>query len=412
MALPKIIPALADLTQDMAGPVPLELLYSWAADDQDDQRAEALLAPFRIEGTVVSSDTSGLSRMTQERDLLDVLAMISEPKQILHGLGMTIGGRSIGTWVADNTQIYYPPPVDPQAVVAGMSEAERRITCETRVSVGMCVHRGAFIELGGGLYGMDAHIVQSLAENHAGPGEILMTAAIKDCCSGEYRCHARAGVAAPGGGEVFSLTRAPGMRQLEPGDQRYPYPYPAAFFDLLVAFTGAEDKSALRQQIYDGYLRPAVVLFVARERASDARWNGAALLEDLIANVLLDALVSGLDGVRGHIAGLGGGLGILTFDTAEDAFDAAQALRRRFGANGLSVKMGIAGGSVLLFSNPHGPSGITGSPVNIASKISEDGGVAGCINIAADIAARLPGLGETSPFEIPVGGVVLHGVTV
>ena len=64
MALPTIIPALADLTQDMAGPVPVHLLYAWAAGEQEPAHADALLDPYRVEGTVVSSDTSGLSRMT------------------------------------------------------------------------------------------------------------------------------------------------------------------------------------------------------------------------------------------------------------------------------------------------------------------------------------------------------------
>src|SRR5688572_6623293 len=130
MALPRIIPALADLTQDMAGPVPVSLLYDWAAGDQDDTRATTLLDPYRIAGTVVSSDTSGLSRLTKEKDLLDVLALISEPKQILHAIGVEIGGRPVGTWVADNTQIFYPPSIDPPDIVRGMTEAEHRITCE------------------------------------------------------------------------------------------------------------------------------------------------------------------------------------------------------------------------------------------------------------------------------------------
>jgi hypothetical protein len=71
MRLPRVIPALADLTQDIAGRVPVELLHSWASGAQDRLTAEALLEPFRLEGTVVASDTSGLSRMTHERDLLD-----------------------------------------------------------------------------------------------------------------------------------------------------------------------------------------------------------------------------------------------------------------------------------------------------------------------------------------------------
>lgn len=411
MATPKIIPALADLTQDIAGPVPLALLYAWAEGEQDDARADALLAPFRLEGIVVSSDMSGLSRLTKERDLLDVLALISQPKQILHAFGTEIGGRAIGTWVADNTQVYYPPEVEAPKIVAAMFEAGRRIACELTIGVGISVHAGAFYELGGGLYGLDAHIVEALAEHHAGPGEIVATAGITARCGDGFLFRPREDLAVFGEIGIATVKAAPPLQQFAPEERPYPHPYPAEFFDLLVALKGSEDTAAVRRQIYDRYLQRAVVVFLARTRDDGASWNGAGLLDDLVANVLLDALVTGLDDVRGHVAGLGGGLGILTFTGAGEAFDAAQALRRRFNANGLRVKIGIASGPVLLFSNPRGPSGITGSPVNVASKISEDAGVPGMINLSADVAAQLPNLAG-APFEIAVGGVVLHGITV
>jgi hypothetical protein len=47
MPLPRVIPALADLTQDIAGPLPLTLLQAWAAGTQDVDTAGALLRSFR-----------------------------------------------------------------------------------------------------------------------------------------------------------------------------------------------------------------------------------------------------------------------------------------------------------------------------------------------------------------------------
>src|SRR5262249_19652074 len=108
MAKPKIIPALADLTQDIAGPVPVQLLQDWASGEQDLAAAESLLDPFRIDGTVVASDTAGLSKLTQAIDLVEVISLISRPKEIVHALGVEIGGRAIGIWIADNTEMYYP----------------------------------------------------------------------------------------------------------------------------------------------------------------------------------------------------------------------------------------------------------------------------------------------------------------
>lgn len=411
MALPKVIPALADLTQDIAGPVPISLLYAWAAGDQDAARADTLLDPFRVEGTVVSSDTSGLSRLTKEKDLLDVLALISEPKQILYAIGVEIGGRPIGTWVADNTEIFYPATTEPQAIVGGMSEAQHRISCDLPVDVGMCVHRGAFYELGGGLYGHDAHLVETLAEHHAGPGEILVTQAVKDACPGEFKFRRRDDLPVPVGADVFSLTGAPRLPHLEASDRRYPHPYPAEFFDLLTELKRSDDTAGLRQRIYDTYLKQLVVVFVSRPRDEGRTRDGAGLLDELVTNVLMDALVGGLDAVRGHVAGLGGGLGILTFETPREALDAAEGLRRRFADNSLPIKIGVAGGPVLFFSNPRGPSGIAGSPVNIASKLSEDRGIPGRINIAGNVAAQLTGLDGGEAFDLVIGGVSLRGVT-
>src|SRR5262245_4232325 len=127
MANPKIVPALADLTQDIAGPVPLNLLQDWASGRQDVAAAQSLLDPFRIEGTVVASDTSGLTKMTDALDLVDIIAMISKPKEILYALGVEIGGRSIGLWIADNTEMYYPSSVPPGDVLEAMWEAQQRI---------------------------------------------------------------------------------------------------------------------------------------------------------------------------------------------------------------------------------------------------------------------------------------------
>jgi class 3 adenylate cyclase len=274
------------------------------------------------------------------------------------------------------------------------------------------MHRGSFVELGGRLYGHDAALVESLAENYAGPGEILVTQAIRDACPAEFRFRRRDDLADAATAGVFSLTDAPRLPHLDAPQRRYPHPYPEEFFDLLVELKGSDDRAGLRQRIYDTYLKDVVVVFLSRAREQGGPGSAPALLDELVANVLLDALVSGLDGVRGHVAGLGGGLGILTFEAPQEALDAAQALRRRCAANGLPVKIGMASGPVLFFSNPRGPSGITGNAVNIASKLSEDRGIAGRIQIPGALAAQITGLDAAEPFEIIVGGVVLQGVAV
>jgi class 3 adenylate cyclase len=304
--------------------------------------------------------------------------------------------------------MFYPPSVPTPAVVDAMWEAEHRIACDVPVAVGMCVHRGHFYELGGGLYGHDAHIVETAAEYDAGPEEVLVTQSVLDACPREYEFKLREDLR--DGPPLYSLIRAAGMRHLDRQTQTYPHPFPQPFFERLHTFRRQADVEPVRRELYDAYRKQSVIVFLARAHDSNAGWDGAGLLDDLVANVLLDALIIGLDGIQGHIAALGGGLAILAFDTAAQAYEAARALQQRFKMNSVRVKIGISSGPVLLFSNPNGPSGIAGNPVNIASKISEDTGVVGRINLSADVAAQLPGVGG-DPFEAFLGGVVLRGIT-
>lgn len=413
MALPRVIPALADLTQDIAGPVPLDLLQNWAAGTQDLERAGALLEGFRIEGCVVSSDTSGLSKLTGEKDLLDVLALISAPKEILHAIGVAIGGKAIGTWVADNTEMYYPTSIAPDLILAGMSEVQVRVAASWSVNLGMCVHGGVFYELGGGLYGRDADMVEQLAEHNARGGEVLVTTSVTDrlVVPRDFSFQPRPELSARYDAGVLALQPGPRLPDLEAIDRRYPHPYPAEFFERLAELRTARNGDALRRDIYATYLDERVIVFLAREREA-AAGGLAGLLDGLVTNALMDTIVRGMAGSQNHLAGLGGGIAILAFDSSGQALDYAQAVRTRFGENGLPVKIGIDRGPVLRFSNTLGPSGIAGDAVNIASKISEDAGAAGRINLTTRVMEGLGDLPDATPFQIAIANVTLTGVTI
>jgi len=412
--LPRIIPALADLTQDIAGPVPVELLQTWAAGNQDAPEAGRLLNGYRIEGTVVASDTSGLTRMTEERDLLDVLALVSEPKQILHALGVAIGGRAVGVWIADNTEMYYPSGIDPGLIVDAMAEAQARIASSVSIRIGLCVHSGEFYEVGGGLYGGDAETVEYLAEEFAGPGDVLVTRAVTDrlgeVADSPFALRPELSqVYAPG---VYALARPRRRPDLRGDDRPYPHPYPEEFFALLSGLTHARDPDQARRQIYDAYLRERVVVFVVREHERTSSHSLSALLDDLVSNALVETIVKVVMGAGDHVAGLGGGLAILTFEAPGEALEFAQAVRGRFAENGVGVRIGIDRGPVLLFANSRGPSGIAGDPVNIASKLSEDTGTSGTIRVTTRAACQMQVPPGAQPFEVTVSRVALTGIEV
>lgn len=411
MPLPRVIPALADLTQDIAGPLPVTLLHAWAAGSQDVEAARALLHGFRIEGAVVATDTSGLSRMIEGRDLLDVLALISTPKSIIHAVGAAVGGVGIGTWVADNTEMYYAPHVAPGVLLDAIVETQARISESCQVGIGMAVHCGEFYNIGGGLYGRDADTVELLAERDARAGEVLVTAAMatRVASGADVRFTPAPDLRTHDGSAVFRFASSARMASLAATAERYPHPFPEEFFSRLSALGTTPDREAAKQAIYEQYLRDRVIVFLSVEHEpSDG--GLATLLDDLVVNALMETVIGRLPGAAAHVSGIGGGIAILAFEQADEAVDLAITLRAHFMQNAMMVKIGIDRGPVLFFANARGRSGITGDPVNIASKISEDAGAVGRINITARAAALMRDLPASNPFQTTISGVALAGV--
>jgi class 3 adenylate cyclase len=409
MAAPKIIPALADLTQDIAGPVPVQLLHDWASGEQDLAAAQSLLDPFRIEGTVVASDTAGLSKLTQATDLVEVISLISRPKEIVHALGVEIGGRAIGIWIADNTEMYYPDSVSAESVVEAMWEAQRRIAARNSVRIGMCVHSGFFYEIGGGLYGPDADAVEHLAEDYSRGDEILVTERIR----AKLRASAFAfemrndltEIYSPG---VLSITKAKGLADLIGDRRNYPHPYTDEFIRMLNAIDDAPSKEAAISDIYARFLRAAAIVFIARDR-TQAEKSLSTMMDDLVTNALLEKLVR--DGDPGSaLVECGGGLAVLVFTDVGDALDFAVGQRRRFEQNGLAVKIGVDYGAILFFESENGRKNLVGDPVNTASKISEDAGRPGRVSITDRAVELLPGkLLSAEPFTTKISNVSISG---
>ena len=411
MRLPKLIPALADLTQDIAGPLPVDLFRDWVSGDRTVDKASAMLRPFAITGTVVCADASGLSSMMKELDLLDVLALVSRPKEIVHALGTEVGGRAIGTWVADNTEMYYGPETPLDLVVGAMLEAHARIQDERAARIGICIHEGAFYEIAGGLYGPDADAVEDLAEHHAAPGETLLTAPVAARAKDYARTEARRDLDGVFGGGVFTLvsgTRLPHLR----GDRiDYPHPFPDEFFASLLALREGAGAGELRADIYRSLLKERVILVLKRARETPAAAGITDLLDELVANAVMEAIVNQAPGAREHLASIGGGLAILSFADAQQAVNVAMTLRASCIESGLRVKIGVDAGRVLTFPKQRGASGIAGDAVNMASKISEDIGIVDVISITTRVAERVKPLIGT-PFTARISNVGVTGIRI
>ena len=80
-------PGLFDTAQDIIGALPLKLVADWLGSEQTHEDALRLLDKHKVRGYSVCSDSAGLTKLTQKKGLLEILAIINQPKTIVYGLG-------------------------------------------------------------------------------------------------------------------------------------------------------------------------------------------------------------------------------------------------------------------------------------------------------------------------------------
>jgi hypothetical protein len=397
-------PGFFDLPADAGRELPLEVIAAWTRSAQTPELARELLAPCTLRGIVVSSDTAGLTRLSQERPLIEILAMVSRPKELVHAYGRAIGGIPIGVWAADNTLMFYPEGIAPDHVASMLLAVQDRVRTDCEVGIGLCAHRGLFYELGKGIYGPDADRVQGIAEDFTEAGELVITgemaAALGMTASftGMPRDDLRASF-----GEVRRLTDGPRMGGIDASDFRYPMPFTEEFYGGLMDFQRTRRTSLLPHPVY----REAAVVVIERER-EDRDVPEVAALNDLALSAALKrlgrALVEDLAGLEIKTSA---GVSIYLFDDPRHGVDFSRKLRQMFAAEGVQLRMGMDVGRVLVFELGTGLRDIAGSPVNVASKLAHDVGEFGVIQLTAE-AARKAGL----PAVTAARGVLAGGITI
>lgn len=374
------IPALSDLSTDIANGIPPELVMAWAGGERDAARADALLAPYRREGTVTASDTVGLSRLTKEHELAEVLRMVSRPKEILHALGREVGGEAIGRWVADNSEMFFSLDIAVDEVVGAMVEVHRRLPT-TGPRIGIAIHHGVFYHIGGGLYGAEADWVEQVAEEESRGGETLISEAVRRHLHApdEFSLRLRPKLAAIG--PIYRVVQAPAYEHLPLTDTAYPAPYSPDFYRTLRQET--EEEALAR------YHAEKALLLVERCALPKQGQGAGGLLDELLANALLDLLFREVMAAYQGRYKIGGRLAIAVFDTVAEALIVAREMRRKMAANQLLIRAGIDYGPLLIFPMEDGRWEFAGDPVNMASKQAEDCGMPGWIYLSEQAAQGL-----------------------
>ncbi len=394
----KLSPSLFDLPQDIVKDLPIDIVDRWAKSEQTPQAALEILEVRKVRGTSVSSDSAGLTRISQSKGLVEILSLINRPKELIHAYGTAIGGISVGIWAADNTQMFYPESVSAHDITAMLLGVQERITKECEIRVGIGAHFGEFYDIGGGFYGPDADIIEEVAENETAGGEVVISKAVHDRLPEQHGFifHPRPDLVQPDFRAV-RVTDGPRWHLEGQHNHAYPIPYSQDFYNDL--------RSGIHPiELEQKYSKEKVVVLVERSR-SESNSSYAALLDDLASSVLMRKLSLPLLHAGKEIK-IAGNLGIFVFDDVESAMKFAQEFRSALHEQEIESRIGIEKGSVLLFDLPGGGHDIAGNPVNIASKMAQDQGTFGNIYITKSAVQTTPE--GFSPITFTVSGVQIE----
>ncbi|NMF58356.1 nucleotidyl cyclase domain-containing protein [Pseudanabaena yagii] len=366
---------LFDVTQDIIGALPLKLVEQWLSSDQTYDDALKLLASHQVQGYSVSSDSVGLTKLCQQKGLLEILAIINQPKKIVHSYGKAIAGESVGIWAADNTQMFYPDHLEAVTLVSALLTIQDVIKQTCQVQIGLGAHYGSFYQISGGLYGIEADAIEEIAENHTDGGEILITQAICDRLPMQhsFRLEERDDLHTELG-KIYRVLDGKRLEDLQPIDQRYPIPYSEDFYvDLLEYESRLADHDFAHYLTHKYIQHKVVVLIESKNEAVEThevsmfnQLSFSALMKDIGLRLIGSQLDAEIKVVSS--------LGIYAFDEANIALRFAQTFRQELANQGIPCRIGIDRGEVLIFNLSVGTRDIAGMPVNLASKMAQDKG--------------------------------------
>ena len=375
---------LFDVTQDIIGALPLKLVEQWLSSEQTHADALQLLDSHKVQGYCVSSDSIGLTKLTEQKGLLEILAIIDQPKKILYGYGCAIGGESIGIWAADNTQMFYADSLSATTLISAMLTIQDEVKRNCQIKIGIGAHYGNFYSISGGLYGLEAEAIEEIVENKTEAGEILISQAICDRLpkNHNFTIEKRTDLTTEIG-NIYRVLDGTRLSEVNPISQRYPIPYAEGFYaDLMEYQTRLSDQN-LAHQLVDKYIQKKVVVLIESKSQAVETYE-VSMFNNLSFSVLMkDIGLRLLDKQAAAEIKVISSLGIYIFDEATVAFSFAQKFRQELANQNITCRIGIDTGAVLIFDLPSGSRDIAGMPINMASKMAQDRGKFGKLYLSA-----------------------------
>ena len=183
-------------------------------------------------------------------------------------------------------------------------------------------------------------------------------------------------------------------------DTRYPYPFNQEFFDFLGKLPSLSESEVAGH--YQSFSNQKVVI-LAKIQHRKRKYLLDQLTGYIVANAYIQQVIREFSGIQ--LVKSNGDLGIFVTDSDEQAVEFAQKLFDKLQGNGFTLNIGLSRGEVLLFPLQTGFE-IAGGPVNIASKIDEDGGLMNKILVEESV--QLP-KGNREEFSFTISKVEIKG---
>lgn len=383
-------PALFDLSRDVYGGLPIKLVERWLDTERADDDAVRLLKEYEVQGYSVSSDSAGLTSLTGRKGLMEILALINRPKEIVYAYGAAIGGHGVGIWAADNTQMLYPASTGADILLSTLLTVQDEITRGCQVRIGIGAHFGNFYHLSGGLYGVEADAIEDIAENDTAGGEIAVSQSVVDRLPPGHSFTLEPKDVVPTAvGAMYRVLDGPPLVDVQPSDGQYPLPYSEEFYTDLLSYERCLDDTGFAQQLADKYMRHKTVVLIERQAQGSATQRPALLDALALSAMMKDVGLRHLppdDGIEVKVVGP---LGIYLFDEPAVAVRFAQEFRQELAARNIVCRIGIDHGPVLFGELSGGGMDIAGMPVNIASKMAQDIGEPGRMYLSEAIRERV-----------------------
>lgn len=397
--------ALFDLKQDIIADIPRGIIEHWLSSGQTREDALAILEPFKVNGYILSSDTSGLSKLSGQKRLIEVLTLVSHPKEIVYAHGTALGGRAMGVWAADNTQMFFEKDTDASKLVEMSLKILDDIARLCEVKIGIGLHYGTYYELGGGLYGADADFVENFTEELVKGGELWVSEVMKERAGSGFTFEQIEG-------ESLYRTSGSSINASNVSfNVEYPLPFSREFYNDLRQLRGREDYDQYLAELESRYLRDACVVLAERGRLAESYEGEVSLLGDLsLCAVMENDAEELLKTHNGEEIKTVGPLGIYIFDSTSDGIAFALDFRKVLASKSLPCRIGVDRGSVLVCTLPHGTKDIAGEPVNIASKLAQDKGVFGSVYVSDNCKYALPQGTQCTELEVAVSGITIKAL--